>query len=287
MGEIESRIAQATVEGIVFVAEFPGRDRRRDPLQGVGVEAERLAHLARRHAVAIGDDIGRHRRPTLTVALVEILDHALTLVAARQIEIDIRPLASFFGKKTLEQQLHADRVHRRDAERIADHAVRGRSPALHQDVLLAAKAHQVPDDQEISFKAELPDQRQFALDLAVGAAFQFRLCPAVPALEAFPRALAKKRNHGLAFRHGIARKFVSQIVQRKFEPRGKLGRVRNCFRKIRKECLHLARRLEIPLRVARQQPVGRGQRAAMAERCECVRQFPLSRRGVIHTVGGQ
>ena len=57
-------------------------------------------------------------------------------------------------------------IDRGDAQRIADRAVGGRAAALHQDVVLAAEAHDVPDDQEIAGEIELFDERQFALDLA-------------------------------------------------------------------------------------------------------------------------
>ena len=69
--------------------------------------AERLPHLARRAAAAIGDHVGRHRRAQLAVALVDVLDHLLAPVAARQVEIDVGPLAALFREKPLEQQVHA------------------------------------------------------------------------------------------------------------------------------------------------------------------------------------
>ena len=52
-----------------------------------------------------------------------MLDHALALVATGQVEIDIRPLAAFFGEKALEQQLHGDGIYGSDPQRIADCAV--------------------------------------------------------------------------------------------------------------------------------------------------------------------
>ena len=94
--------------------------------------------------------IGSHGRATLSVALIDILNGAFALVAARQIKIDVWPLATLFGEKALEQQLHADRIDSGNAERIANGAVGGRSAALHQNVFVAAEIHQIPDDQEIS-----------------------------------------------------------------------------------------------------------------------------------------
>ena len=42
-----------------------------------------------------GDDVGGHRRAVLAALLVDVLNDALTSVAARQIEIDVGPLAAF------------------------------------------------------------------------------------------------------------------------------------------------------------------------------------------------
>ena len=72
----------------------------------VALEAERLADLARRAAAAIGDDVGGHRRAEPPVFLVDVLDDALAAIAARQIEIDVGPLAALLGQEALEQQIH-------------------------------------------------------------------------------------------------------------------------------------------------------------------------------------
>ena len=102
------------------------------------VERQRLAHLARGAAAAIGDDVGGHRRAEPAVFLVDVLDDALAAVAARQVEIDVGPLAALLRQEALEQQIHRDRIDGRDPEAVADGAV-GRRPApLHEDVLLPA-----------------------------------------------------------------------------------------------------------------------------------------------------
>ena len=110
--------------------------------------------------------------PSLSVALVDILDGALALIAAGKVEIDVRPFAALLGEKALEQQLHRDRVDGGDAERITDRAVGGRSAALHQNILAAAELDDVPDDQEIAGELEFLDERELAFDLAAGAAAQ-------------------------------------------------------------------------------------------------------------------
>ena len=103
--------------------------------------------------------------PSCAVALVDVLDRLLALIAARQIEIDVGPFAALFGEEALEQQLHADRIDGGDSERVTDRAVGGRATALHQNVLAAAEVDDVPDDQEVAGQIELFDERQLALDL--------------------------------------------------------------------------------------------------------------------------
>jgi hypothetical protein len=122
-------------------------------------EAEHLSDVADGRTAAVGDDIGGHGGAELAVALVDVLNDALALIAAGKVEIDIRPLAAFFGEKALEEQLHRNCVDRGDAERIANGAVGGRSAALHQNVLGSAEFDDVPNDQEIAGEIEFFDER--------------------------------------------------------------------------------------------------------------------------------
>ncbi len=71
---------------------------------------------------------------------------------------------------------------------VADRAIRRRTAPLHQNVVLAAEAHDVPDDQEIAGQIELFDQGQFAFDL-LPRSFVFE---PVARHHAFVRALAQK-----------------------------------------------------------------------------------------------
>ena len=102
-----------------------------------------LPDFARGAAAAIGDDVRRHPMALggaeLPVLLVDVLDDALAAIAARQIEIDVRPLAALLRQEPLEQQLHPDRIDGGDAEAVADGAVGRRAAPLHEDVLLPAE----------------------------------------------------------------------------------------------------------------------------------------------------
>src|SRR6185437_16848254 len=133
------------------------------------VKTQRLANFASCRTAAISDHVRRHGCAEFPIALVNILDRALALIAARQIEIDVRPFTPLFRKKTLEQKLHADRIDRRDAQGITDCAIRCRTAALYQDSLPLTELDNVPDNQEVALKLQLLNQLQLMLDLFVRA----------------------------------------------------------------------------------------------------------------------
>src|SRR6516165_8744820 len=177
----------------------------------------------------------------LAKSLVHILNGALALLAAGKVDIDIGPFAALFRKEAFKQQLHADRVDRGDFERVTHGAVGGRAAALRQDAVLLTEAHDVPHDQEIAGQLQLFDQRQLVLDLLAGAVM-IRLITAAGALV---DALAQKAHHGLAFRHGIARKFVAEVGQRELEPRRDFERVRGRFGQVGEYTRHFRGRLHV------------------------------------------
>ena len=156
------KFARQCIFGILI---FPGADQLRQLLEHVEIETQNLSHLARRRPSAIRDDIGRHRGAEFSIAFVDVLDHAFAFVAAGQVQIDVRPLAAFFGKKTFEEQLHLYRIDGSDSQHITDCAVGGRAAALHENVVGTAELDDVPDDQEITFELELLDQPELAFDL--------------------------------------------------------------------------------------------------------------------------
>ena len=165
---VEADLAQVALERLLRIDPLEVVHHLRQPIDLRRLERERLADFARGAAAAIGDDVRRHRRAVFAVFLVDVLDDALAAIAARQIEIDVRPLAALLRQEPLEQQIHADRIDRGDAEAVADGAVGRRAAPLHEDVLLPAEIDDVPDDQEVAGEIELLDQIQLALDLPRG-----------------------------------------------------------------------------------------------------------------------
>src|SRR6266567_6486549 len=116
MAQVEAGIAKAVVEGVIRIAIFPLRDCSRDFAQSFRIEAEDFANFARCHATAVSDDVSSHGGAAFAIAAVQILDDGFAIVAAGEIEINVRQLAAFFGEKSLEQQVHADGIYGRDTE---------------------------------------------------------------------------------------------------------------------------------------------------------------------------
>ena len=125
-------------------------EKVRKAIEHIGGKVERLADFAHRAAAAVGDHICRHRRSVRAVASIHFLDDALAPVAAREIEIDVRPRGAAFAEEALKQKIARDRVAGRDAERVAHDAVCRRAAALHEDAVLGAEVHDVPDDEKVS-----------------------------------------------------------------------------------------------------------------------------------------
>ena len=90
-------------ERLVRIGELEVVHRLRQPVDLGGVQRQRLTDVARGATTAIRDHIGGHRRPQAAIFLVHVLNDALAAVAARQIEVDVGPLAALLGEEALEQ----------------------------------------------------------------------------------------------------------------------------------------------------------------------------------------
>ena len=186
--QIETRHPELRFKRVGRIFIFPRADKARQAIERFRIEAKHLAGFTCGGPAAIRDDIGRHGGAKLAVSLIHVLDGALALIAAGQIQIDIGPLAAFFGKESLEKQLHSHGIDRRDTQCITNGAVGGRAAALHEDVVLTAELNDVPDDEEVSFEAELFNKPQLTLDLPA----RFLVIRPKSFASAFFRALAKE-----------------------------------------------------------------------------------------------
>ena len=266
MLRVEACRAETGVQGIGWALPFPCAHQLGEAAQRLRIEAERLARFARGRPSSVSNDIGGHRRAQFAIALVHVLNGAFTAVAAGQIEIDIRPFATLGGEEPFEEQLHADRIDRRKAERITHHAVCRRSAALNENALAPAELHDVPNDQEITREFQLTDQRQFAASLLPGFLEKFRVeLRQIPFAHTFLDALLQKRLHGAAIGHGIAWEAVSQIAHLVSQARGKLRGVSNCLRKIAEHLLHLPGRAQVAFGIQREQAACGVERRVVAD----------------------
>src|SRR5947199_1919456 len=83
MVQIEANFLKMIFEIVRWAAPFSAVHHARKLVEGLLIKSERFAHFPRRGAVAIGNDIRRHRRPKLAVTLVYVLNRLLPLVSAR------------------------------------------------------------------------------------------------------------------------------------------------------------------------------------------------------------
>ena len=144
MVEVEAGVAELALRGLLGIFPFPGPRQAAELFQAGDFEAQRLAHLARGGAPAVRDNVRRHRRTQLSEALVNILYGLFALVPAGQVDIDIGPLAALFAEEAFEQKVHADGVHRGDAERVADRAVGRAAAALGREYRAPCRSARCP-----------------------------------------------------------------------------------------------------------------------------------------------
>ena len=98
------------------------------------------------------------------VLRVDVLDHLLAPLVL-DVEIDVGRLGALARQEALEQQAHAHRIDRGDAEAVADRRVGRRAAALAQDVLRAAERDDLVHRQEVAAVVELVDQRELLVEL--------------------------------------------------------------------------------------------------------------------------
>ncbi len=139
-------------------------------------QAQDLAHLADGAAGAEVDDGGGDAGAVAAIAFVDVLDDLFAPLML-EIDIDVGRFVTVLGQEALEQQIGVHRIHRGDAQDVADRRVGGRAAPLTQDALVTRHADDVEDGQEIGGDVLAGDKGQFlvqqGLDLvgnAVGIA---------------------------------------------------------------------------------------------------------------------
>ena len=220
--------------------------------------------------------------------MVDVLNGLLALVTGGQIEVNVRPLFAILVEETLEEQVHLDGIDGGDLKRVADDGVCGAAAALNEDVVVFAIVDDVPDDEEVPFKAEALDKGEFTIGLDASALHKLRIVlGTVATSNALSNPLAQITLHRVAFRHGIAGKLVAEIVQLEVEALREQVRVGDGFRKIVEELCHGASGLKTALRAAREQSAGVIEIRSIANAGEEVEDLALFGGGVTDAVGGE
>ena len=136
------------------------------------------AHLTFRHAQHLGHFRERaarlerrkpaHHRAMFRPVFFENQIHHVVLAVVREINVDVRQFVqrhAFLVQKPAEIEVEADRAHVRNAEAVADQAVRRAAARDPFDAAPAAVLQKIPGDQKIILVADLGDDRQFHFNL--------------------------------------------------------------------------------------------------------------------------
>src|SRR6266566_1766385 len=274
------------LRGIGCTTPSPGVHQARQLVQSLAIEAQHFSYFARRRTATVGNHVRGHRCAQLPVTPVHVLNCFFTLIATRQIKVDVGPLAALLGKKALEEQLHTDRINGRDSEGIADRTVGSRPPALNQNSFLTAEANDVPNDQEVAGKLQFLDQSQFSLNLPFGALIEVVVAlRRITRAETLFRAFSEERIYRFAGGNRVSRKFIAKVRQRVSQPCRKFARVRNRLRQIGKQPSHLRRRAKVTLIVSLQKPSRRFELAVVANAGKHIEDFAVLEMSVTHSVG--
>ena len=233
-----------------------------------------------RHPRLERDDVADHPCPLPAVFLVDVLDDLLA-VRGREIDVDVGRAGHLLVEEALEKQVVLDGVDPRDAEHVGDDRVRGRTPALARDTMLAGKAHEVPVDEEELGQAGLLDH----LELVLQAAGDGGGDRPVALAQAFEAELVEKRERRLAHGHGIAgepdlAKVEVEVALLRDLPGGRQG-----FGVAFEERAQLRPALQVMLRVGEEVRPRLFEGGAVADGDEHVVQVPAGGHVVVDLVG--
>src|SRR6185369_5183277 len=134
-------------------------------------------------ASAVADHVGCHGRAMFAVATIDLLNYRFTAVAAWKVDVNVGPIFASLAQESFKEKFAANRIDRGDAEAVANGAIGSAAATLRHNVVLAAKPHNVRDDQEVSTKTELLDEHQFLLELLFYGLAQLRAITAACAGE--------------------------------------------------------------------------------------------------------
>ena len=258
-------------------------DRAGQGRDGILRQAERLADLAGGRPRPIGDDGGGDGGVVAAVMLVDVLDHLLAALVL-EVDVDVRRLAPVRGDEALEQEAGPLRRDLGDADAEADDGIGRRAAALAQDALLAGAFHDVMDGEEIRLVLQFADDLQLVVDPRRHAGrHALRIAPAGALMGEMTQLLGRRARQFQRLVGIFVGKALQVELQLGEEPAGLGDRLGI----MAEQPLHLVRRLQVPLGIARQKEAGLGQRHMLADRGHHVLQPAPAGRVVEGVVGGQ
>ena len=177
---------------------------------------------------------------------VDILDDFLA-AAGLDVDINIGRAIAVRGEKALEKQLRGDGLGIGNAQREAHRGVSGRAAALAQNILAAAKIHQVAHDQEVAGKAQLLDDAQLMPNLFPCRLLNLGRARGVAGFGAAPNLVFEPAHLGMPLRNGKVRQVRGKRVPGKGALASQTHSFSNKLRPVRQKLGHL---------LARSQPAG-------------------------------
>ena len=285
IGGIEPGVADVVVGHAFVLAPYRLGERRGDVLG----QAQSLADLADGAAGAVMDDGCADRGAVAPVTLVDVLDHLLAPLVL-EIDVDVGRLAAILGNEAGEEEIAFFRVHRGDAEAIADGAVRRRAAALAEDFLFlpAREGDDVVDGEEVARVVEPGDERELlrkpVSDIGRNA---FRISVLrIALLRSRPGQIFEMLLGGLACRHRFVGIFVFELAEREAAGFGDREGAGDGLGKVLEQPRHLRGGFEMPFGIDGESQASLAQRAFLADAGEHIDERPALRDVIGHIVDG-
>src|SRR5215472_11767471 len=98
MVQVKTSFTELPLRGVLRIFPLPRAHQSGELFERGDFKSQRFADFARRRTAAIRNDVRGHSRAEFSEPLVDILNGALALVAAGQIDVDVRPLAALLGE---------------------------------------------------------------------------------------------------------------------------------------------------------------------------------------------
>ena len=223
------------------------------------------------------------------VAAVDLLDDGFAQIAAGEVEVDVGPRRASvgtdaaFAEETFKEEAVFDGVDRGDAEGVADDAVGGGAPALHQDTVGAGPFAEVGDDEKVTAEAEFFDESEFGVDLLAVAGGE----AGDEVADAGVNEAAEVRGHGVPRRDGEVGKLVAEVLEREFEAVGEAGGVRDGGGQIGEFFGHASTGADLTFGVGGEELSGAVEGGVVSQTSEYVGNGPRGAVGVGDATGGE